>query len=37
MHWHTDWQPDPTMVGMAGYTPFGQSLNFMGAGMNYVW
>jgi predicted porin len=37
MHWHTDWQPDPTMAGMAGYTPFQQSLNFMGAGMNYVW
>ena len=34
MHWHTDWQDDPSMVGVAGPE---QSLNFMGAGMNYVW
>jgi predicted porin len=37
MHWHTDWQDDPTMVGMAGYEHFQQSINFMGAGLDYVW
>jgi predicted porin len=37
MHWHTDWQDDPSMVGMPGYAPLEQSLNFMGAGMNYLW
>jgi predicted porin len=37
MHWHTQWMNDPSMVGVAGYTPFSQSLNFMGAGMNYIW
>jgi hypothetical protein len=37
MHWHTDWQDDPSMVGMAGYEHFKQSINFMGAGLNYLW
>ena len=36
-HWHTDWQDDPSMVGMAGYEHFKQSINFIGAGLNYVW
>jgi predicted porin len=37
MYWHTDWQDDPSMVGVAGYEHFTQSINFAGAGMNYVW
>jgi hypothetical protein len=37
MHWHSDWQADPTMQTMAGYAPFAQSINFIGAGMNYIW
>jgi predicted porin len=37
MRWHTDWQDDPSMVGMPGYEHFKQSLNFMGFGLNYVW
>jgi hypothetical protein len=35
MHWHTDWQDDPSLP--AGSPHFQQSLNFMGAGMNYIW
>jgi predicted porin len=34
MHWHTDWQVDPTVPDGTLTT---QSVNFMGAGMNYVW
>jgi hypothetical protein len=37
MHWHTDWQADPTMLNNPGYEPFKQSVNFMGGGLNYVW
>jgi len=37
MHWHTDWQDDPSMAGVAGYSHFKQSLNFAGAGLNYIW
>jgi hypothetical protein len=37
MHWHTDWQDDPAMVGMPGYSHFQQSINFMGGGLNYIW
>jgi hypothetical protein len=37
MHWNTDWQDDPSMVGMAGYSHFKQSINFTGFGLNYVW
>jgi hypothetical protein len=34
MHWHTDWQDDPARPGVPHDA---QSLNFMGAGMNYLW
>jgi hypothetical protein len=38
MYWHTDWQDDPSMVGVvAGYEHLKQALNFMGGGLNYVW
>jgi hypothetical protein len=35
MHWHTDWQDDPRAA--PGTPHVRQSLNFMGAGVNYVW
>ena len=36
MYWHTDWQNDP--AAPAGTpNPNKQTLNFMGAGMNYIW
>ncbi|HVZ71813.1 MAG TPA: porin [Polyangia bacterium] len=35
MRWHTDWQNDPTSP--AGTPNQQQTLNFMGAGMNYIW
>ena len=37
MYWHSDWQGDPTMAGVAGYQAPKQSISFMGAGMNYLW
>jgi predicted porin len=36
MHWHTDWEQDPS-AAPGTPNPNVQSLNFMGAGMNYLW
>jgi predicted porin len=37
MHWHTDWQDDPSLVGTPGYSHFKQDINFAGGGLNYIW
>jgi len=37
MHWHSDWQDDPSLVGMPGYEHFHQNINFIGGGLNYIW
>jgi predicted porin len=37
MYWHSDWQGDPAMAGVATYQAPKQSISFMGAGVNYIW
>jgi len=36
MHWHTEWENDPS-AAPGTPNPNQQSLNFMGGGVNYVW